>query len=187
MARFVAQYPDYVVGIKGEKSRLTVDGEVILRESSISAPFSTRGWTQRDLEVAMDSFQFKGLYQHEDEATPVNPAYRLSYYDTEEQAKIFGWDEETEALVIQRLMSARSFGKAFVLVPDLPVDPPWPLYDDFDGSAEEAVLIAHNVIGVPFESVIAYEESKWGKQRPDFIEAFTDAIGVRDKGKVVLT
>jgi hypothetical protein len=185
--RFVAQYPDFAVGIKAEKSRLTSDGEVILREEGIIASFSTRGWEQRDLEVALASFQFKGLYQHEDEATPVNPAYRLSYYDTDEMAETYGWEEDTKAMVEQRLLSARSYGRAFVVVPDVPLDPPWPLYNDFDGTPQEMVLVCHSVIGVPFEAVVEYEKSRWGRNREDVIEAFTEAIQIRDEGKVVIT
>lgn len=184
--RFVAQFPDFAVGIRAEKSRLTADGEVILRQEGIIASFSSRGWEQRDLEVALGAFQFKGLYQHEDEATPVNPAYRLSYYDTDEQAEIYGWDEDTRALVEQRLLSARSLGRAFVLVPDVPLDPPWPLYEEFDGSTTDLILTIHGVIGIPFEQVLDYEKSRWGRNREDVIEALQEAIQIRDEGKVVI-
>jgi hypothetical protein len=43
------------------------------------------------------------------------------------------------------------------------------------------------VIGIPFEVVLEYEQSKWGEKREDMIDALTTAIEVRDAGKVVLT
>jgi hypothetical protein len=49
------------------------------------------------------------------------------------------------------------------------------------------VLTIHNVIGIPFEDVLAYEESKFGERREDVIVALRNAIEVRDEGKVIVS
>ena len=184
--RYVAQYPTFTVGIRSEKTRLTSDGEVIMREESMVAEFRPHGWRQRDLEVALLSFQFSGLFQSEGEAELLEPAYRLSYYDTDEEAELRGWDAETAEFVDKRLQASRAYGRDFVLVPEIAIPAPWPKYDEFDGDATELVLTIHNVIGVPFEDALAYEDSKWGQRREDVIEALQEAIKVRDEGKVVV-
>jgi hypothetical protein len=184
--RYVAQYPVFNVQIRPERTRLTSDGEVIVRQEGIIADFKSRGWNQRDMEVALISFQFKGLVQYEDEATSPEPAYRLSYFDTDEEGDEWGWDQETRELVDRRMMEAKSYGRAFVLVPEVALEAPWPLYDSFEGDATELVLTIHQVIGIPFEQVLEYEASKWGPQREEVIEALNEAIRVRDEGKVVV-
>lgn len=183
--RFVAQNSALRVGIRPEKTTVTRDGEHIVRQEGITAEFRAWSFSQRDLEVALGSFQFRGLYQNEDQATLVDPAYRLSTYDTDEEAERWGWDEETKAFVERRLLEAGSFGEVFTIVPELEIAPPWPKYNDFDGDADALVLFVHN-LGLAFEEVLAYEESKWGPQRADFIEALQTAIQVRDSDKVVL-
>lgn len=184
--RFVTQYPKFGIQIRPERTRLTADGEVIVRQEGIIASFRS-GYSQRDYDVACEQFQFRGLYQNENQATLVDPAYRIAYYDTDEEQERQGWDDETREEVERKMMSSRSYGRAYVLVPDIVLQPPWPLYHDFDGTAEDLVLTVHNVIGIPFETVLEYEQSKQGENREDVIEALKTAIEVRDAGKVVLT
>jgi hypothetical protein len=188
--RFVSQHSDFNVGIRAERRRLTVDGETIVTRPGISAQFKP-GFNQRDYEVAIKSFQFHGLYQHEDEATPVDPAYRLSVYDTDleyeaSQETETPWSLEDKEFVEQRMLAAKSLGEAFVVVPEETLEPPWPRYHDFEGDATELVLTAVNVIGIPLEDVLAYETSKWGERRDDVIDAIQTAIQIRDEGKIVV-
>jgi hypothetical protein len=188
--RFVAQHGGFVVGVRPERRRLSVDGETIVTRHGIEARFRP-GFNQHDLAVAMGAFQFQGLYQHEDEATPVDPAYRIAVYDTDEeyersQETEYPWTLEDKELVEQKLLSARTLGEAFVVVPEEKMDPPWPLYRDFDGDTTELVLTAVNVIGVRLEDVLAYEQSKWGENREDVIDALQTAIQIRDEGKVIV-
>lgn len=187
--RFVAQYPGLVIGVKRERRRLSMDGEMIVVEPGISAEFKD-GWSQHDLEVALQSFQFKGLFQYEDEATPVSPTYRISVYDTDEEYEKSlesedPWDAEKKSFVEQRLLSANSYGRSFVVVPEQVVEAPWPAYLEFVGDAEALVLFAHTA-GFLFEDILEFETSKWGPRREDVIEALQTAISVRDEGKVVV-
>lgn len=190
--RFVAQYPGFVAGIRAERSRLSMDGSQIMVQSGIQAEFKPEIYNQHDLETALQNFQFKGLFQHEDEATPVGAAYRISIYDTDEEfERRLGteeeWDLDTKALVEQRLLGLTSYGRSFVVVPEQTMEPPWPKYLEWDGTdADELVILCHDVIGVPFEDVLAYEASKWGPRREDVIVAFQEAIEIRDAEKVIV-
>ena len=189
--RFVAQHSGLVVQIRRAQRRLLLGGEEITTVPEIVARFRPE-FNQHDLEVALQSFQFRGAFQHEDEATPVHPAHRLSVYDTDEeyersQQEEAPWDGDTKALVEQRLLQAGSYGRSFVVVPEMEMDPPWPKYPlEPDVDATDLVMTVHTVIGIPFEEVLAYEESKWGPQREDVIQALQNAIAVRDEDKVIV-
>jgi hypothetical protein len=183
--RFVSQFTNFTINIRSPKKKYTEFGVEIV-EPEIVAEFDQHGWNQRDMEIAVLSFQFRGIFQNEDEATPVPPTYRLSVYDTDEMALREDWDEETKAFVEHRLLNAASFGRDFVLVQELALSPPWPTYDSFEGRAQD---IALQVLDMGFdpEDVIAYESSKWGQQRADVIEALQSAIEARDSGEIIVT
>lgn len=189
--RFVAQISGFVVGIRPERKSRSMDGETIVNRVGISANFRPMEFSAHDLEIALASFQFKGLYQHEDEATPVEPNYRISIYDTDEEyERRLGteeeWSLEDKELVERRLLESKSLGDTFVVVPEQMMELPWPRYRDFDGDATELVLAAVNVVGVPLEDVLAYETSKWGEKREEVIDALQTAIQIRDEGRVIV-
>lgn len=183
--RFVSQFTNFIINIRSPKKKFTEFGVDIVEEE-IVAEFSNREWNQRDLETALASFRFRGQYQYEDQATPVTPTYRISVYDTEEEALRQGWDEETKLLVEKRLMEAGSYGSNFVAVTEVALQPPWPTYNQFEGSPEELVVQALD-LGYDPETIIVYEESKWGLRRPEVIEAFRSAIEARDAGEIIVT
>jgi hypothetical protein len=183
--RFVSQYTNFVLNIRNPKKKFTEYGVDVV-EDEIVAEFDPRSWNQRDLETAIASFRFKGLFQHEDEATPVHPAYRISVYDTDEMAMREGWDEETKAFVEQRLLTGQNFGRNYVAVTELALDPPWPSYDQFEGKPQELVeqVLA---LGFDLEEVATYESSKWGQQRDEVLAALQAATEARDSGQIVIT
>jgi hypothetical protein len=183
--RFVSQYTNFVLNIRNPKKKFTEYGVDVI-EDEIVAEFDPRSWNQRDIETAIASFKFKGLFQHEDEATPVHPAYRISVYDTDEMALREGWSEEEKTFVESRLMSGQNYGRSYVLVSELALDPPWPAYDQFEGTPQE---LAEQVLmlGYDLEDVIAYESSKWGQQREDVLVALQAAIEARDTGEIIVT
>lgn len=189
--RFIAQNPGLVVGIRSERRRLSMDGESIVTRPGISAVFRPLEFNQYDLEVALRSFQFRGMYQHVDEATPVEPLYRLATYDTDEEyERRLGteeeWSVEDKEFVEQRLLEAIRTGESFVLVPEETMEPPWPKYPLGEVDATDLVLTINDVIGIPFEEVLAYEESKWGPRREEVIDALQTAIRIRDEDKVIV-
>jgi hypothetical protein len=189
--RFIAQNPGLVVGIRSERRRLSMDGESIVTRPGISARFRALEFNQNDLDVALRSFQFRGMYQHVDEATPVEPLYRLAIYDTDEEYERRldtedEWSVEDKELVERRLLEAARVGDSFIVVPEETMEPPWPLYPLGEVDATDLVLTINNVIGIPFENVLAFEGSKWGPRREDVIEALQTAIRIRDEDKVIV-
>jgi len=183
--RFVSQFTNYVINIQPAVKRVGDFGVEILRPD-ILAEFKPHDWTQRDLETAIAAFQFKGVFQHEDEATPVHPAYRLSTFDTDERAETEAWDDETKNLIEQKLLNSKGFGRDYVLVQELAIAPPWPTYEEFPGSADE---LAMQVLDLGFapEEVIAYESSKWGQNREEVIAALSTVVEARDAGEIIVT
>ena len=138
--RFVSQYTNYVINIRNPRQavhRLRGRGE----SASRSSPSSTRThWNAaRHGGRRSQSFQFQGMFQFEDEATPVPPAYRLSVYDTDEQARRAGLGRGDEGATWSRRCSPRKgLGRDFVLVQEIALAPPWPSYDDFAGERRRA-------------------------------------------------
>lgn len=183
--RFVSQYTNFIINIRNPVRRVTDFGVEQIRDEII-AEFDANGWSQRDMEVALTSFKFHGIFQFEDEATPVPPAYRLSVYDTDQKAEELGWDDEIKAEVENRLLNAKSFGRDFVLVQELALDPPWPSYDSFGGDADELAVQVLD-LGYDIETVIAYETSKWGQNREEVIAALEGAVTARDEGQIIIT
>lgn len=188
--RFVSQYPGFTVGIQSERRRLDMDGGSVVTRPGVWCEFKAGAMNQHDLEFALRTFQFKGLFQNEDEVGLAHPAYRIAVFDTDEEyERRLGsdeeWTPEFKAMVEQRLLGATSYGRSFVQVPEQVMEPPWPNYHSFDRGPEALV---HFVIdlGVPYEDVLAYETSKWGERREEVIEALKLAIELRDEGKVII-
>jgi hypothetical protein len=182
--RFVSQYSNFQIQIFPPQARLSPYG-VEQTSEGLVAEFSNGDWNQRDYETALRSFKFRGQFQYEDEATPVPPTYRIAVYDTEEQAQLRGWDEEYRSSVEQRLLNAKSFGRDFVLVTEVAIEPPWPRYDEFPGAPEELVMQMDD-LGYDLSEALAYEQSKWGQQREPVIAALTQAISKADEDEIVV-
>ena len=158
--RFVAQYSGYQIKIRDPQAHVTSWG-VEQTVQGIVAAFDKNDWLQRDYETALRSFKFKGMYQHEDEATPVEPTYRVAVYDTEDEQAKHGWDDELREEVERKLLSAKAFGRDYVLVQEIAIEPPWPTYDLFRGSPEELVAQVGD-LGYLYSDALAYEESQMG-------------------------
>lgn len=185
--RFVSQYAGFTVGIQAAKRVRTMSDEIIESSPFYQAVFDNRAWNQHDLEVAIRHLRFEGMPQYEDQATPVSPAIRISVYDTEEAILKPDWPEGLEKETVERkLLNAMSYGRAFVIVPEVALEAPWPNYDLHDGNADSLVLLVHS-LGISFETVLEYESSKWGQQRAEVIEALQTGIMIRDENKVIVS
>lgn len=183
--RFVSQYTNFVINVRNPRKKFT-DYGVEVEDEGVMAEFDSGSWDGRDMEVALANFKFRGIFQFEDEATPVPPAYRLSVYDTDIKAEELGWSDEEKAEIERRLLAAKSLGKDFVLVHEIAMAPPWPAYDEFAGSAEELAAQVLD-LGFSLDEVVAYETSKWGQQREDVLDALATVVAMRDEGQIIVT
>ena len=185
---FVSQYTNHVVQIRPQRQRSLGDGSIEITQDPIYAVFTPveQGAFVYDneKEAAERHFSFSGLTQHQDEATPSDTNYRLSIFDTDEQALKDGWDAETKALVEDTLRrKAVSAPQNILIIESTPIPAPFPAYDTYAGTPEDLVLkLAED--GHDLSQVLHYERT-FGPKRPEYIEALE--VGVETWAKVHVT
>ena len=113
--------PNYGIQIRPQRQRPLGDGtsRSPRSRSTSSSPRSSRAAMlyENEKDAAERHFNFHGITQHEDEATPVDPDYRLSLFDTDEEAVEKNWDAETKRLVEETLVrKAQTTPNAVMLV-----------------------------------------------------------------------
>ena len=124
----------------------------------MAAIFEQGGATQDEVNLALERFQFKGLYEGE------NPARRISIYDTDEQARQHAWSDELKA-EIEALLD-RDQGPNYFRVESPKATLPWPSYDETPAAK---VMEVARTIGVDPSTVLAYEREN--QNRPSVLKA----------------
>lgn len=165
--RFISCAPGHKKAVvKPKRTLVNTDNgpEYTESERGYIAFFRQGGATQREIELALDRFKFTGTYEGE------NPTRRISIYDTDEQARAEGWDDDFKAKVEKALVDGQN--QWYFLVEQLPAPKPWPSYDE---TAEKDILAVAEVTGVSLEAVAAYErENKKRKSILDKLEKPVD-------------
>ena len=126
-----------------------------------------RGLSPWEVEEANTKFQFKGVSVGE------NPLNRLSFYDTDLQASIDGWDAATKREVEERLMGGMSYGSDYFLSERPAAELPYAKYLEHrkvhgQRKIEHAVadiVAAINTVGIDPSRVIAYEQDSRNKDQ----------------------
>lgn len=181
--RAISQYTNHVIQIRPQRQRPLGDGTINVTQEPLYAVFTPvegGGFIfENEKEAAAKHFSFHGLTQHEDEATPSEPDYRLSVYDTDAEAEKHGWDAETKAEVEAVLVrKAQTAPQNILLVKTTPIPAPYPAYDSYVGDAEQLVYkLVEDGHDIP--TVLHYER-EFGPKRPDVIEALevaAEALG----------
>lgn len=173
MARFVSQYLKFSHGVRdAEPSKMGLDGRMTAPVAGLEAEFTHNGATPKDALVAKSSMKFTGVPQDE-AGNDIDPAYRISVFDSEAAKLANGWTEDEEQLVIDALRASGDLGRAFVEILPEPVEAPWPNYDQTD--PEEIVKVA-GLINADLELALAYE--KENQKRPGVIDALSEALFV---------
>ena len=167
--RFISQNTNHVVQIRPMRQRALGDGGVEVVQEPIYAAFTPceqGGFLyENEKEAAEKHFRFYGLTQHEDEATPSDPIYRLSIYDTDEEAKKQGWDVDTKDLVEATLTHSSQLAPDSILVIEsTPIAAPFPAYDSYDGDIDQLVITLVEQ-GHDLERVLTYERN-FGQRTP---------------------
>jgi hypothetical protein len=177
--RVISQHTNHMIQIRPQRQRPVGDGGIVVTQDPIYAVFTPvegGGFLyENEKEEAERHFSFHGLTQHEDEATPSDPVYRLSVYDTDAEAERLEWDAETKAQVEEVLTrKAQTAPNAILIVETTPIPSPFPSFDTYAGDPAQLVLTLAEQ-GHDLAQVLHYERT-FGKQRPEIIEALE--IGV---------
>jgi hypothetical protein len=172
--RVISQYSNHVIQIRPQRTRALGDGGVEITQDGIYAAFTPvdgGGFLyENEKDAAAKHFNFHGLTQHEDQATPSDPAYRLSIYDTDEEAEKLEWDAETKNTVEEKLKTqARLAPNDILIIESSPIPAPFPAYDTYAGDPTELVLKLVED-GHDIERVLHYERT-FGPKRPEIISA----------------
>lgn len=165
MARYISRASQFKKTVARAATQIveTVHGPVTHEVGrSTIAFFQQGGATPYEVELAQERFKFTGLAEGE------LPTRRLSVYDTDEQARLHGWDPELKA-EIEATLDAGQSADYFRVEPQ-PAPAPWPTYDQLDAAA---VVKAVPLLGSDPDMVLAYERAH--KNRKSVIDALSQA------------
>jgi len=170
--RCVSQYGKYGIQYRPYKANTDHAGVEHVLQEGIYLQFVQGELFENEEREALATFRFRGQFQHEDEATPVDPKYRLSTFDTNAQ----DWPDELREEIEEWLLQQSAVDPAFIVMGTTPIPKPWPLYDEFDGSGED-VVNALTALGYDLREALDYERL-FGPKRPEVVEALQEALGV---------
>jgi hypothetical protein len=112
----------------------------------------------QERELALSRWTFNGTFQELDEATTVQPDYRIGVFDSRMAQQEYGWSDEVREHVEQVLTEHAARWTDIIVVPRTMVPPPWPLYDDYRGGTSALVRKLVDE-GHDLTQVLAYERA----------------------------
>jgi|SRR5262245_15789352 len=177
--RFVSHVRRFSVQVVQPAVRYSNYGDRIVDREMYIAQFSD-DITNADLDFARRVFEEGGFINGRttliDEVTPTPILTRVSVYDTDERALSEGWTPEFKQQVEDFLLERQINHPDFRVLEEARLDPPWPRYDDFKGTAAKLV---EKVVGDGYAlpEVLAYERQN--KNREDFVSALEVEIAVQ--------
>jgi hypothetical protein len=164
--RVISQYGKYRIQLRPIRVKGLGDGTAETLQEPVYCQFSNDEIIyENELAEAKRFLSFPGLMQERDEATPLEPIYRMSVFDTAKQ----GYDEEMRAFVEEGFREQKRLGNVeFIIVESTPIPRPWPNYDRIKDPKKIALKVQED--GFEVQSVIDYERL-FGQNRADVIEA----------------
>ena len=174
--RFISKYQRYSLGIRNEREMVLADGQRQVLTSGIAADFNHGGLSLWEIDEGLKHFQFKGL------PDGVDPRTRLSMYDTDLAAELDGWDDETKALVEERLLSSNKLGTDFILVEAPRAPKPFANYDEIE--SVDTLFQILPVVGYDPEAVRRYESEN--QNRPEVLERLQTQIDAGAEDELVV-
>lgn len=179
MPRYVSSYREFAlcaippaygtVKIRGIDTQTEVD-------KGVDCQFQHKGLMQWEYEIAEEKLGLKGLGYDED------PRHRFSVYDTDLQALIENWDEETKTLVEQKLDHA--CGPDLLRIEKPKLTPPWPAYNRLIGE-DAALMIADKVKNDGYEPHYCVNYERENLNRPEVIEAIQAVEAELAEGEIL--
>lgn len=180
---FLSKYGNYCLSVRPQIREAYAQGMTKETQTPLYAQFSVQGLTLREREWAIQHFTFNGAPQEMDEATTVQPDYRIGKFDSRIAQTSANWsDEEREAVEQELIRTAAIVPQDLILVPEILVPAPWPAYHEFKGTAAQ---LAKKVADDGFDptEVLSYEiahenrdevVAALGKLAADQVETITE-------------
>src|SRR5262252_9321479 len=160
--RVAAKYGRLVVSCQRDIVEHFATGVSRVVQRSLDAQFTPGGLQPFERELALAKWEFKGLYQEADEATHVQPDYRIGVFDSVEAQLNNLWTDE-ERLLVEAVLSDPSRSADVLVLPRTTLTPPWPRYDDFNGTVRQLIKKLMED-GHDLEQVLAYEEASQNRE-----------------------
>ena len=172
--RFISRFGKYGTVIRRDLVEYYASGASKVIQTPINAMFQEGRLLPAERELALTHFTFNGSYQEMDEVTTVAPDYRIGSFDTREAQQDNQWTDEERRQVEEELLRLAALAPGDLLaVPEIRLAPPWPRYDDYDGSL---IDLMQKIVddGYRLEDVLVYEREN--QERYEVIEALEQMI-----------
>lgn len=155
---FIAKFGKFELQCRPQVAEQYATGMGRVTQEALYATFTPNQHSPAEREEALKRFYLTGgMPQNVDEATHVEPDYRIGRFDSREAQLQNGWtDGERELVEHELLRHCDIYPEALFQMPEVEVEKPWPTYDEFKGSpAQLAKKVADD--GYDVHEVIAYE------------------------------
>lgn len=172
--RFISKYGRFGIQFRPEVAEAYATGMSKVIQAGLYAFFTPDQLTYDERELALSTWgQWNGGYQQLDEATMVPPDYRIGLFDSHQAQATYGWTDAERVYVEEQLVAYANRYEDVIAVPVTFIEPPWPKYDEFKGTA--AALVRKLVEeGHDLENVLVYEAAV--QNRPKVIEALNEYL-----------
>jgi len=172
--RFISRFGRYGTMVRRDLTEYYASGVSKVIQTPLVAQFHEGHLLPAERELAVAHWSFNGSYQERDEVTTVAPDYRIGAFDTIQAQIDNQWSDEERRMVEEELQElAADYPNDLMAVPEVKLSPPWPRYDEFEGSL---VDLMQKLVddGYQLEEVLAYERQS--QDRVEVIEALEQMI-----------
>lgn len=175
--RFASKYGRFGVQIRPMVQEAYATGMAKVIQEPVYAMFEPWDLRPHERELCLARWSFNGFYQQEDEVTVLPPDHRIGVFDSLAAAALQGWPDVIREEVERVLIANASITDNIIVLPLSAFLPPWPRYDDFDGTSE-ALLAKLIEDGHSLEATLEYERS--AQNRPEVIATLEELIADPD-------
>lgn len=182
--RFISHSGNFKIQVVGEKVTFTQYGDRIVDREGFIAEFNQNDLNEGDIEFAEKTWpNLPGRSTEMDEVTPSPLVYRLSVYDTDEEALRGSWEGRTLAdhrgvfdmkEYVEAVLSKRADAHPdFRMIEVIPLTAPWPNYLEYQGTPDQLISKVE-MDGHDLREVLRYEMQL--DERPQVIEAIRQRL-----------
>lgn len=156
--RFIARFGRFGIQFRPLIQEAYATGMAKVVQEPLYAYFEPYLLTPDERQLAIDTWggSWNGAYQELDEATYVQPDYRIGVFDSYVAQRTNSWTDADREWVEEQLIGYANSWPDVVQVPPTFIEPPWPKYGEYKGTAASLVrkLVEE---GHDLALVLAYE------------------------------